>query len=201
MGKGMKAGKKKSGGGGGGNFGGFKSGGNQAAQMKQLQHMQAEMERVQAELDAKEVETTAGGGAVAVKVNGKKEVLSIKIDPDVMDKEDPEMLEDLILVAVNEGLRQSFWLQAMQGGIKGEHDCIKEFSEVDYTEDLKKINKPLLIIQGDDDQIVPINASGERTVKIVKGSQLKVYPGASHGLVFTHRTRLCREIAGFLQGR
>jgi DNA-binding YbaB/EbfC family protein len=106
MGKGMKAGKKKSGGAGGG-FGGFKGGGGgQAAQMRQLQAMQAEMARMQEELDAKEVETTAGGGAVAVRVNGKKEVLSIKIDPDVMDKDDPEMLEDLILVAVNEGLRQ-----------------------------------------------------------------------------------------------
>jgi len=105
MGKGMKAGKKRS---GGGAPGGFKAGGGggQAAQMKQLQAMQAEMERMQEELDAKEVETTAGGGAVAVRVNGKKELVSIKIDPDVMDKDDPEMLEDLILVAVNEALRQ-----------------------------------------------------------------------------------------------
>ena len=105
----MKAGKRKSGRGGGGGHGGFRPGapgGGQAAQMRQLQAMQAEMERVQEELDAKEIETTAGGGAVAVRVNGKKEVLSIKIDPDVMDKEDPEMLQDLILVAVNEGLRQ-----------------------------------------------------------------------------------------------
>jgi len=111
MGKGMKAGKKKpagggGGGGGAGGYGGFKAGGNQAAQMRQLQAMQAEMARVQEELEAKEVETTAGGGAVAVRVNGKKELVSIKIDPDVMDREDPEMLEDLILVAVNEGLRQ-----------------------------------------------------------------------------------------------
>jgi DNA-binding YbaB/EbfC family protein len=108
MGKGMKAGKKKSGGGGGG-YGGMKGGGGgggQAAQMRQIQAMQAEMAKMQEELEAKEVETTAGGGAVAVRVNGKKEVVSIKIDPDVMDKEDPEMLEDLILVAVNEGLRQ-----------------------------------------------------------------------------------------------
>jgi len=107
MGKGMKAGKKKSGGGGSaGGYGGFKSGGNQAAQMRQLQAMQAEMARMQEELETKEVETTAGGGAVAVRVNGKKEIVSIKIDPDVMDKEDPEMLEDLLLVAINEGLRQ-----------------------------------------------------------------------------------------------
>ena len=110
MGKGMKAGKKKSsGGGGGGNIGGFKGGGGgggQAAQMRQLQAMQAEMERMQEELEGKEVETTAGGGAVTVRVNGKKEIVSIKIDPDVMDKDDPEMLEDLLLVAINEGLRQ-----------------------------------------------------------------------------------------------
>ena len=105
MGKGMKAGKKKSGGGGGGS-GSFKGGGNQAAQMRQIRAMQAEMEKMQEELEAKEVETTAGGGAVSVRVNGKKELVSIKIDPDVMDKDDPEMLEDLVLVAVNEGLRQ-----------------------------------------------------------------------------------------------
>ena len=107
MGKGMKAGKKRSGGGGGGFKGSMGGGANQAAQMRQLQAMQAEMEKVQEEIDAREFETTAGGGAVAVRVNGKKEVLSIKIDPDVMDKEDPEMLEDLILVAINEGLRQA----------------------------------------------------------------------------------------------
>jgi DNA-binding YbaB/EbfC family protein len=107
MGKGMKAGRKKSGGGGGG-FGGMKGGGGggRAAQMQQIRAMQDEMDKLQAELDEKEVETTAGGGAVKVTVNGKKELVSIVIDPDVMDKDDPEMLQDLILVAVNEGLRQ-----------------------------------------------------------------------------------------------
>ena len=103
MGKGMKAGKRKAPGGGGFSGGGC---GGQAAQMRQLQAMQAEMARMQEELDAKEIETTAGGGAVVVKVNGKKELVSLKIDPEVMDKDDPEMLQDLILVSVNEGLRQ-----------------------------------------------------------------------------------------------
>jgi DNA-binding YbaB/EbfC family protein len=106
MGKGMKAGKKKrpsSGGGGGGARGGLAA---QQAQIRQLQQMQEQMEQAQAELDEKEIETTAGGGAVAVKVNGKKELVSLTIDPDVMDPEDPEMLQDLIVVAVNEGLRQ-----------------------------------------------------------------------------------------------
>ncbi|MDR1797301.1 MAG: YbaB/EbfC family nucleoid-associated protein [Clostridiales Family XIII bacterium] len=78
----------------------------QAAQMRQLRQMQEEMAKMQEELEQQEVETTAGGGAVSVKVNGKKELVSITIDPDVMDKDDPEMLQDLILVAVNEGLRQ-----------------------------------------------------------------------------------------------
>jgi hypothetical protein len=80
---------------------------------------------------------------------------------------------------VNDGLRASFWLMGMQGGIKGEYDCVHEFSEVDYTADLKKIDKPTLVIHGDDDQIVPIAASGEKTAKIVKGAQLKVYKGAA----------------------
>jgi non-heme chloroperoxidase len=83
---------------------------------------------------------------------------------------------------VSEGLRESFWLMGMAGGIKGEYDCIREFSEVDYTEDLKKIDKPTLVIHGGDDQIVPIAASAEKTAKIVKGATLKVYKGASHGL-------------------
>jgi DNA-binding YbaB/EbfC family protein len=104
MGKGMKAGRKKPPGGGGAAKGG--AGRQQAQQMQQLQAMQRQMDDVQAEIELKEVETTAGGGAVAVKVNGKKELVSVIIDPDVMDKEDPEMLQDLIIVAVNEGLRQ-----------------------------------------------------------------------------------------------
>jgi len=103
MGKGMKAGKRKAPAAGGFGKGG---GGGQAAQMKQIRAMQEEMAKIQEELEEQEVETTAGGGAVAVRVNGKKELVSIAIDPEVMDKDDPEMLQDLILVAVNEGLRQ-----------------------------------------------------------------------------------------------
>ncbi|MDR1271647.1 MAG: YbaB/EbfC family nucleoid-associated protein [Clostridiales Family XIII bacterium] len=99
MGKGMKAGKKKHSSGGGG-------GGSRAEQLRQLQMMQAQMAAMQEEIDKKEIETTAGGGAVAVKVNGKKELVSINIDPEVIDKDDPETLQDLILVAVNEALRQ-----------------------------------------------------------------------------------------------
>ena len=83
---------------------------------------------------------------------------------------------------ISEGLRESFWLMGMAGSIKGEYDCIREFSEVDYTADLKKIDKPTLVIHGDDDQIVPIAASAEKTAKIVKGAELKIYKGGAHGL-------------------
>ena len=104
MGKGMKAGRKKPPSAGGAAKGGMQR--QQAQQMQQLQAMQRQMDEVQAEIETREVETTAGGGAVAVKVNGKKELVSVTIDPDVMDPNDPEMLQDLIIVAVNEGLRQ-----------------------------------------------------------------------------------------------
>jgi non-heme chloroperoxidase len=100
---------------------------------------------------------------------------------------------------VNEGLRESFWLQGMMGGIKGEYDCVREFSEVDYTEDLKNIDKPTLIVHGDDDQIVPIKASAEKAAKIVKEAQLKVYPGGSHGLAQIEADKFNADVLTFIQ--
>ena len=100
---------------------------------------------------------------------------------------------------VSEGLRDSFWLMGMQAGIKAAYDCIREFSEVDYTDDLKKIDKPLLVIQGDADQIVPIAASGLKTVKIVKGAELKVYPGAPHGLAETEADKFNADVLAFIK--
>ncbi len=100
---------------------------------------------------------------------------------------------------VNEGLRESFWFQGMMGGIKGEYDCVQEFSEVDYTEDLKKIDRPTLIIHGDDDQIVPIKASAEKAAKIVKEAQLKVYPGGSHGLAQIEADKFNADVLTFIQ--
>jgi non-heme chloroperoxidase len=100
---------------------------------------------------------------------------------------------------VNEGLRESFWLQGMMGGIKGEYDCVREFSEVDYTEDLKKIDRPTLIIHGDDDQIVPIKASAEKAAKIVRGAQLKVYPGGPHGLAQIEADKFNADVLTFIQ--
>lgn len=87
--------------------GGFKGMGNMGGMMKQVQQMQKKMEKMQAELEEKEVEASAGGGAVTVKVNGKKEVLEINIDEEVVDPDDVEMLQDLILAATNEALRKA----------------------------------------------------------------------------------------------
>jgi non-heme chloroperoxidase len=100
---------------------------------------------------------------------------------------------------LSEGVRDSFWLQGMMGGLKGQLDCIKEFSEVDYTEDLKKIDVPTLIVHGDDDQIVPIGAAGLMSAKIVQGATLKVYPGAPHGLPVTLQDKLNADLADFLK--
>ncbi|MBI1205795.1 MAG: alpha/beta fold hydrolase [Azospirillum sp.] len=101
---------------------------------------------------------------------------------------------------VSEGIRQSFWLQGMMGGIKGQLDCIKEFSETDFTDDLKKFDVPTLIIHGDDDQIVPIGASALLSSKLVKDATLKVYPGGSHGLAQTQQDELNADLLAFIQG-
>jgi len=99
--------------------------------------------------------------------------------------------------SVNEGLRQSFWLQGMAGSIVGQYQCIHEFSEVDYTEDLKKIDVPTLVIHGDDDQIVPIGNAGMLSAKIVPNAALKIYEGAPHGLASTHQDRLNQDLLIF----
>ena len=101
MGKGMRAGKKP-----GGSGGGAGGAGNMQKQLQQMQIMQRKMEEVQEELNTREVEATAGGGAVSVKVNGRKQLVELKIKPEAMDPDDIEMLQDLIIVATNEALRQ-----------------------------------------------------------------------------------------------
>jgi non-heme chloroperoxidase len=87
----------------------------------------------------------------------------------------------------------------MQVGLKGAYDCVKAFSETDLTEDLKRIDVPTLIIHGDDDQIVPIDASARRSVELVKDATLKVYPGAPHGLFATHKDRFNADLLDFLR--
>ena len=101
---------------------------------------------------------------------------------------------------VSQGLRDWFWLLGMQSGLKAVFDCIKAFSETDFTEDLKKIDVPTLILHGDDDQIVPINDSALLSTALVKGSTLKVYPDASHGLCSTHKNQINADLLAFIQG-
>lgn len=98
----------------------------------------------------------------------------------------------------SQGLRDSFWLQSMLCGHKAAFDCIKAFSETDLTEDLKRFDIPTLIVHGDDDQIVPIVASALLSSKIVKGSILKVYPGAPHGMPSTLKDRVNEELLTFI---
>ncbi|BCW87536.1 Non-heme chloroperoxidase [Alphaproteobacteria bacterium SO-S41] len=100
---------------------------------------------------------------------------------------------------LSEGIRDSFWLQGMMGGIKGQLDCIREFSEVDYTGDLKKIDKPTLFIHGDDDQIVPIGAAARMAAEIVRGATLKIYKGGDHGLPTTHQDAFNADLLAFIQ--
>lgn len=100
---------------------------------------------------------------------------------------------------VSQGMIDSFWLQGMQAGHKNTFDCIKAFSETDFTADLKKFDIPTLIVHGDDDQIVPIGAAGLAASKIVKNATLKVYPGAPHGLADTHKEKLNADLLAFLK--
>jgi non-heme chloroperoxidase len=101
---------------------------------------------------------------------------------------------------VSQGLRDSFWLQGMLAGHKAVFDCIKAFSETDFTEDLKKIDVPTLVMHGDDDQIVPIADSALLSAKLVKGATLKVYPGAPHGMCSTHKDQINADLLSFFKG-
>jgi non-heme chloroperoxidase len=100
---------------------------------------------------------------------------------------------------ISEGVRENFWYQGMQGGHKGEYDCIKAFSETDFTEDLKKIDIPVLVLHGDDDQIVPIDAAGRASAKILPHATLKVYPGYPHGMCTTHADQINADLLAFIQ--
>jgi non-heme chloroperoxidase len=98
---------------------------------------------------------------------------------------------------VSQGLRDSFWLQGMLAGHKAVYDCIKAFSETDFTEDLKKFDVPTLILHGDADQIVPIGAAAMLSAKLVRGATLKVIPGAPHGMCSTLKDQINDELLAF----
>jgi non-heme chloroperoxidase len=101
--------------------------------------------------------------------------------------------------SVSQGVIDSFWLQGMMGGLKGLYDCIKAFSETDFTEDLKQIDIPTLVLHGDDDQIVPFSDSSELTAKLVKASILKVHAGAPHGMCTTLKDRVNQDLLDFIR--
>jgi non-heme chloroperoxidase len=100
---------------------------------------------------------------------------------------------------VSQGLRDDFWRQGMQAGFKGVIDCIKAFSETDFTDDLKKFDVPTLIIHGDDDQIVPIGASALLSVKLIEKAQLKIYEGGAHGICSTQKDQVNADLLAFLK--
>src|SRR5579863_5597725 len=100
---------------------------------------------------------------------------------------------------ISEGIRQHWWLQGMLGGMKAHYDCIKAFSETDFTEDLKKFDVPTLIMHGDDDQIVPIVAAGPLSAKLLKNATLKVYPGFPHGMPATNADTINADLLAFLK--
>jgi non-heme chloroperoxidase len=102
-------------------------------------------------------------------------------------------------VKISEGVCESFWLQGMMAGFPAAYFCIKAFSETDQTEDLRKFDVPTLIIHGDDDQIVPIVASALMSSKLIKGSMLKIYPGAPHGLCSTLKDKVNADLLEFLK--
>ncbi|MBU8537334.1 alpha/beta fold hydrolase [Falsiroseomonas tokyonensis] len=102
---------------------------------------------------------------------------------------------------VSQGIRHAFWQQGMMAGIKPALDCIAQFSETDFTDDLRRFDVPTLIAHGDDDQIVPIGAAGLASVKLVRGAVLKVYPGGSHGIATTHPEVFNADLLAFLERR
>lgn len=100
---------------------------------------------------------------------------------------------------VSQGMIQSWWLQGMMCGFKGAYDCVKAFSETDFTEDLKKMDIPVLILHGDDDQVVPIGASSLMSSKLVPKGTLKIYPGGAHGLPSTEADKVNQDLLEFLK--
>ena len=120
----------------------------------------------------------------------------------------PEFYKDITLpfygynrpgAKISEGIREHWWLQGMLGGMKAHYDCIKAFSETDFTEDLKKFDVPTLVMHGEDDQIVPIVASGPLSAKLVKNSTLITYPGYPHGMPTTHADRINADLLAFIK--
>jgi len=102
---------------------------------------------------------------------------------------------------VSQGMLDQFWLWSMQAGHKNAYECIKAFSETDFTEDLKKFDVPTLVMHGEDDQIVPITDSAKKSARLIKGATEIYYPGRPHGLTATHQDEVNRDLLAFLRGQ
>ena len=100
---------------------------------------------------------------------------------------------------VSRGLIDNWWRQGMMGGVKAQYDCIKAFSETDFTEDLKAIEVPVMIMHGEDDQIVPIDSTARLAIKLVQRGTLKTYPGLSHGMAATHPDVINADLLEFIR--
>ena len=101
---------------------------------------------------------------------------------------------------VSQGILDQFWLWSMQSGLKNAYDCVKAFSETDFTEDLKKIEVPTLILHGEDDQVVPVKDSARKSARLIKGAKDIYYPGAPHGITTTHQDQVNADLLAFLRG-
>ncbi len=101
---------------------------------------------------------------------------------------------------VSQGILDQFWLSSMQSGLKNAYECIKAFSATDFTEDLKKIDVPALVLHGEDDQIVPVNNTGRKSARLIKGAKEIYYPGAPHGLTSTHQGQVNADLLAFIRG-
>jgi non-heme chloroperoxidase len=99
----------------------------------------------------------------------------------------------------SQGIRDNWWRQGMMGGIKAQYDCIKAFSETDFTEDLKKIDVPTLVMHGEDDQIVPFADSGPLSARLIKGAEAKFYPGFPHGMPTTNAAQINADLLAFIR--
>jgi non-heme chloroperoxidase len=100
---------------------------------------------------------------------------------------------------VSQGILEQFWLWSMQAGLRNAYESIKAFSETDFTEDLKKVDVPTLVLHGEDDQIVPVHASARKSARLIKGARDIYYPGAPHGLTSTHQEQLNADLLAFLR--
>src|SRR5258705_5768338 len=121
----------------------------------------------------------------------------------------PQFYQDLTLpfygynrpgAKISQGIRDNWWRQAMMGGIKAQYDCVKAFSETDFTEDLKKIDVPTLVLHGENDQIVPFADAGPLSSKLLKHGTLKAYPGFPHGMPTTHADQINADLLAFIKG-